>query len=166
LPHDPSDPRGDLLDAAIDSSDFISLNDDSHTRLPFCNTPGSSPDVSLAPVYLLSSLSCTVYTKLNSDHLSILISLRSDVPPHTNFCLTGKALSVKAKPFSPNYLLLNPVLETKRSLETSYSVLLNTTFPRDVAKTLSRGYQALPNFSFPTVTISGYATLLNLTFLY
>ena len=93
-PRDPSDPRGDLLASALDSSTFAPLNCDSYTRLPFSNSPSSSPDISLAPVHLLSSLSWSVHTKLNSDHLPILVSFRSnDLPPRTHRSFTNFRLA-------------------------------------------------------------------------
>jgi hypothetical protein len=55
-PKDPSDPRGDLLAAAINSSSLCTLNLDSPTRLPFNSLPPSSPDNSLASAHLLPSL--------------------------------------------------------------------------------------------------------------
>jgi hypothetical protein len=77
-PWDPSDPRGDLLASELDSSELCILNSNLSTRLPFGNTPSSSPDISLAPAHLLPSLTWAVHTRLNSDHLPITISLSTD----------------------------------------------------------------------------------------
>jgi hypothetical protein len=40
--------------------------------------PGSSPDLSIAPAHLLPFLTWSVYTKLNSDHIPILVSFLND----------------------------------------------------------------------------------------
>jgi hypothetical protein len=89
----PRDPRGDSLASSLDSSMFCSLNLDSSTRLPFSNNPSSSPDICIASAHLLPALSWLVLTKLNSDHILIVVSfLTDDSPPRlqrsfTNFKL-------------------------------------------------------------------------------
>jgi hypothetical protein len=75
-PWDPSDPRGDLLAAAIKNSNHCILNLDSQTRQPFNNPPHSS-DVTIASAHLLPSLTWSTHTQLNSDHLPITISFRT-----------------------------------------------------------------------------------------
>jgi hypothetical protein len=83
-PHDPADPRGDLLASAINNSSLCSLNTNSSTRFPFNSLPNSSPDVSIAPAHLLPSLTWSTHTQLNYDHLPITISFRTtDLPPRT-----------------------------------------------------------------------------------
>jgi hypothetical protein len=77
-PQNPLDPRGDLLASDLDSGDLCILNSNLFTRLPFGNTPSSSPEISLAPAHLFPSLVCAVHTRLNSDHLPITITLNTD----------------------------------------------------------------------------------------
>jgi hypothetical protein len=59
---------------------FFSINLDSSTRLPFNNNLSSSPDMAIAPDHLLSSLTWSVQTKLNSEHLPITVSYLTDSP--------------------------------------------------------------------------------------
>jgi hypothetical protein len=74
---------------------LCSLNLDSPTRLPYSNNPSSSPDVTIAPAHLLPSLTWSVQTSLNSDHLPIIVSYLTDDPPprlrrsFTNFKLAN-----------------------------------------------------------------------------
>jgi hypothetical protein len=96
-PRDPSDPQGDLLASVLEPSDLCVLNSNSPTCLPPNNSPSSSPDISLASAHLLPSLSWSVLTRLNSDHLPIIVSYLSDFQPprlcrsFTNFKLANWA---------------------------------------------------------------------------
>jgi hypothetical protein len=93
-PRDPVDPRGEHLAATIDATDFCTLNEDAHTRVPFSNNPSSSPDITLAPAHLLTSLTWSVHTTLNSDHLPIVVSyLTVDIPPRARRSFTNFRLA-------------------------------------------------------------------------
>jgi hypothetical protein len=117
-PRDPSDPPGDRLASFIEPSDLCILNSDSLTRLPFGNTPPSSPDTSRAPSHLLTSFSWSVLTSLDSDHLPIIVSYLSDFQPprlcrsFTNFKLANW----------PGFIILRDVLNTasKHNIPSGY----------------------------------------------
>ena len=63
------------MDDSINGSNFGILNWDSPTRVP-PNAEPSSPDVSLASTYLITSCSWQTLSTLSSDHLPILIRLQ------------------------------------------------------------------------------------------
>ena len=86
-----TDTRGTLLDNMISGSNFSILNWDSPTRLPGNANP-SSPVVSLSSASLINSTNLQTKTKLDSDHLPILIRLQMDfiinpIPHRTSFLL-------------------------------------------------------------------------------
>ena len=70
-----TDTRGSLLENMISGSNVGNLNWDSPTRLPGNANP-SSPDVSLASASLITYTNWQTKTNLDSDHLTILISLQ------------------------------------------------------------------------------------------
>ena len=77
-----SDSRGDLLAESVENSNLYILNNASHTRLPHAaNQCPSSPDVTLVPAHLVSSLDWVTLTTLNSDHLPIIVSLVINAKP-------------------------------------------------------------------------------------
>jgi hypothetical protein len=94
----PSDPRGELLASELDSSDFCILNTNLPTRLSFYGSPGSFPDISIAPAHLLPSLTWSVHTRLNSDHLPITVSISSDrqTPEPKNLSQTSSLPTAQA----------------------------------------------------------------------
>jgi len=71
--------RGNKLSAEIEMSLYGILNSKSPTRLPINGNP-SSPDISLASPNLLPDTTWRVATRLNSDHLPIIISLENKTP--------------------------------------------------------------------------------------
>ena len=86
-----TDMRDTLLDNMISVSNFGILNWDSPTRLPG-KANSSPPDVSLSSASLINSTNLQTKTKLDSDHLPILISLQMDfiinpIPHRTSFNL-------------------------------------------------------------------------------
>jgi hypothetical protein len=89
-----SDNRGAILADEIDSSDFITLNTNSPTRLPINGAP-SSPDISLASGSLASISDWKTALTLPSDHLPIIISISSAnfglFTPRTTFTNFNKA---------------------------------------------------------------------------
>ena len=75
-----SDTRGTQFSEGIGDSNLVPMNTETPNRLP-TNGQLSSPDVSLASLSLLPYASWEVRTSLGSDHLSILISLETDLKP-------------------------------------------------------------------------------------
>ena len=71
-----TDSRGNQLADSVSISSFAVLNADSPTRLP-ANADPSSPDVSLASAYLITSSEWQTHTTMSSDHLPILIGLQT-----------------------------------------------------------------------------------------
>ncbi|KAG6438736.1 hypothetical protein O3G_MSEX000179 [Manduca sexta] len=72
-----TDPRGNLIHDSLLESNFITLNDGSHTRIRLVNTilQQSSPDISLVSLDIASKFDWNVLNEsLNSDHLLIKIS--------------------------------------------------------------------------------------------
>ena len=63
------------MDDSSNGSDYGILNWDSPTRVP-PNTEPSSPDVSLASTYIITSCPWQTLSTLSSDHLPILIILQ------------------------------------------------------------------------------------------
>ena len=86
-----SDRRGEAIAAAVVHQPFFFLNLDCPTRKARDETK-SSPDVSIASASLVSSVDLSVHTKLNSDHLPILVNFldnflpRRDRETYVNFC--------------------------------------------------------------------------------
>ena len=76
------DARGTNLAAEIGASGYATLNDDSPTRL--FNGTESSPDFSLASLSLLPYASWETKKQLGSDHLPIIVSLKTDLSPSTS----------------------------------------------------------------------------------
>ena len=70
--------RGTMLESMVSGSNSGILNWESPTRLPGNANP-SSPDVSIASAFLITSTNWQTKTNLSSDHLPILISLQMDV---------------------------------------------------------------------------------------
>ena len=71
-----TDSRGNQLEDADSISSFAVLNTYSSTRLPG-NADSSSPDVSLASAYHITSSEWQTHTTMSSDHLPILIGLQT-----------------------------------------------------------------------------------------
>ena len=71
----PDDNRGAPSGVEITDSISTSLNDHNQTRLSFGNTSYSSPDISLASLSLLPSLTWKHRFFLGSQHLSILLNI-------------------------------------------------------------------------------------------
>ena len=67
---------GVCVQDSVSISSFAVLNTDSPTRLPG-NADPSSPDVSLASAYLITSSEWQTHTTMSSDHLPILIGLQT-----------------------------------------------------------------------------------------
>ena len=78
-----SDDRGKDLADEIGNSDFGVINENNPTRLPANGQP-SSPDVSLASFNLLPYTSWEVRKNLGSDHLPIIIKIKTDIKPITS----------------------------------------------------------------------------------
>ena len=74
-----TDTRGRKMADSINGSDYGILNWDSPTRVP-PNAEPSSPDVSLASAFLITSCSWQTLSTLSSDHLLILIRLQMKTP--------------------------------------------------------------------------------------
>ena len=81
------DTRGAMFAEEIGNSNLGCLNEDSHTRLPSNGEP-SSPDVSLASLSLLPYTSWKVETTLNSDHLPIIIAIKTEIQPQRSENIT------------------------------------------------------------------------------
>jgi hypothetical protein len=77
-----SDPRGVLFALSVRSSNFCFLNADTPIRLPAAaNQNLSSPDESLASAHLVTSLTWSTHTTLNSNYLPITVSFQVDGNP-------------------------------------------------------------------------------------
>jgi hypothetical protein len=86
------DTPGTSLVSAVHNSDLCVLNSLSPTRLPKAtNQAPSSPDVSLVSAHLVPSMTWSVQTTLNSDHLPITMNFSTGACPsrikrtYTNF---------------------------------------------------------------------------------
>ena len=73
-----SDARGESFADEINSSSLGVINDDSPTRLP-TNGQATSSDVSLASMSLIPYINWETKLALNSDHLPILITIKSEI---------------------------------------------------------------------------------------
>ena len=71
-----TDTRGNLLADSISISSFTVLNTDSPTMFPW-NAALSSPYISLASAYLITSSEWQTHTTMSSDHQSVLIGLQT-----------------------------------------------------------------------------------------
>ena len=84
--HDPlwfssiQDPRGERFAEEIGNSNFGVLNEDTPTRLPPNGQP-TSPDISLASMSIIPYTRWETMTAMNSDHLPIIINIKSDIKP-------------------------------------------------------------------------------------
>ena len=76
-----TDTRGRKIAYSINGSDYGILNWESPTRVP-TNAEPSSPDVSLASAFLITSCSWQTLSTLSSDHLPILIRLQMKTPSY------------------------------------------------------------------------------------
>ena len=86
--------RGELILQASANSSLCLLNTDTSTRLPTRGAP-SSPDLTFCSAHLALAAAWQPATRLNSDHLPILINIHdtdpslSEIPPRLNK-ITGK----------------------------------------------------------------------------
>ena len=89
-----TDHRGDLIADLLGNSDHITLNTNTHTRLPFAaNQRPTSPDMTSITTNLYNRTHCETLNALNSDHLPILTTintrtnfrLQQNRQTHTNF---------------------------------------------------------------------------------
>ena len=79
-----TDHRGDLIADLLGNSDHITLNTNTHTRLPFAaNQRPTSPDITSITTNLYNRTHWETLNALNSDHLPILTTINT----RTNFRL-------------------------------------------------------------------------------
>ena len=79
-----TDHRGDLIADLLGNSDHITLNTNTHTRLPFAaNQRATSPDITSITTNLYNRTHWETLNALNSDHLPILTTINT----RTNFRL-------------------------------------------------------------------------------
>ena len=73
-----NDPRGDALVDEIDRELFVALNNPDVNTRPTSNL---SPDIAFASVDIALAFEWNVTVSLNSDHLSISLTLENNLPP-------------------------------------------------------------------------------------
>ena len=124
------DERGEQLADEIDAADYTILNENEVTRLP-TNGRSTSPDISLASndVALLSDWS--VSTSLASDHLSILITINSELStidgPRRTYINFKKADRARYAEACDKYLAESGETRTVEQAEKTFRKAVNKT---------------------------------------